>query len=90
MWGGPGVVPGTVDILSYVSPFFPFISRLTLFNVCSADTGSTLEGKQTFTAFLGPMHRVLQEKFRQWIQLTYSMYDSDQVLRYVSNILDSS
>ena len=38
--------------------------------IASAQTGQTVEGKQDFTSFLGPMYGELVEKFRKWILLT--------------------
>ena len=70
MWGGPSSVPGTIDILSYVSSLH---QKLNTDTINSAQTGCTLEGEEEFSSFLGPMFGELQEKFRQWLQLTYSM-----------------
>lgn len=38
------------------------------------ETGVTLDGEQAFSSFLGPMFTELQDKFRQWLQLTYSTF----------------
>ena len=38
------------------------------------ETGATIDGGEDFSTFLGPMFAVLQEKYRQWLQLTYCMF----------------
>ena len=69
LWGGPSSVAGTLDIAWY--KFLLAISAL-----CSwsrrTETGVTLSGKQSFSSFLGPMFTELTDKYRQWLELTYS------------------
>lgn len=59
-------------MFSIISLRFYFILKTN--TIHSADTGRTLEGGQDFPSFLGPMRQELEDKFGQWIKLTYSTY----------------
>ena len=61
---------GGLDISWYVSCLFYYSST---HNPERTETGTTIDGGEEFTTFLGPMFAELQDKYRQWLQLTYSM-----------------
>ena len=72
MWGGPSAVTGGLDISWCVSVLLAHALR---YLQCDrTETGVTLDGEQSFSAFLGPMCTELQEKYRQWLRLTYSTF----------------
>lgn len=64
-WLGDLTYPGT-----YQLPLF----SLQYSRPNRTETGATIDGGEDFSTFLGPMFMELQEKYRQWLQLTYCMF----------------
>ena len=75
MCGGPS--PGTGDATASLNSItYARYSECFYYclHLCRIRTGLTIEGGQDFVAFLGPMYDELENKFLQWLQLTYSTY----------------
>ena len=61
---------GSLHVFKYV---FHLSVILTHSSVSSITTGQTIRGGQTFEDFCGPLLGVIQDKYCEWLNLSYSM-----------------